>query len=101
MPRELFQSPALPSSFTQTGPPSLTIRKRRRSDPPCPPWCKLTPAIVRQGRGSIQYNHCIDRYCIEELEVTDETHRIMTYWRSDTRITASPRERRRGLWGFA
>ena len=62
MPRELFQSPALPSSFTQTGPPSLTIRKRRRSDPPCPPWCKLTPAIVRQGRGSIQYNHCIDRY---------------------------------------
>ena len=66
MPRELFQSPALPRAFTQTGGPSPTIRKRRhRSDPPVPAWCKLTPAIVRAGRETPQYQHAIDRYAIE------------------------------------
>ena len=85
MPRELFQSPALARSFTQTGGPSPTIhRRRRRSDPPVPPWCRLTPPIVRQGRGSTAYEHCIDMYCIEELEVTDQNRRIMTFWKSSS-----------------
>jgi hypothetical protein len=74
MPRDLFQQPSLARSFgiPSAGGASLTIRKsRHRADPPVPPWCKLTPAILRQGRGSVQYEHCIDRYAIEELEVTD------------------------------
>ena len=74
MPRDLFQQPSLARSFgiPSAGGASLTIRKsRHRADPPVPPWCKLTPAILRQGRGSVQYEHCIDHYAIEELEVTD------------------------------
>ena len=76
MPRELFQSPNLARSFTQLSSPSLTIRKRRnRADLSPPPWCRLTPAIARQGLGSTAYEHCIDLYCIEELEVTDQNRR--------------------------
>ena len=84
MPRELFQSPALARAFVITTSPSLAIRKRRRSDPPVPPWCKLTPAAVRQGRGGILYEHAIDMYCLEKLEVTDHNRRVMTYWESST-----------------
>ena len=87
MPRELFQSPALARSFTQTGGPSPSIRKaRRRSDPQAPPWCRLTPAIIKQGLGSTNYEHCIDLYCIEELQVSDPSRRIMTFWRSSTTL---------------
>ena len=85
MPRELFQSPNLARSFTQLSSPSLTIRKRRnRADLSPPPWCRLTPAIVRQGLGSTAYEHCIDLYCIEELEVSDTNRRIMTFWKSSS-----------------
>ena len=84
MPRELFQSPNLARSFTQLSSPSLTIRKRRADLSP-PPWCRLTPAIVRQGLGSTAYEHCIDLYCIEELEVSDTNRRIMTFWKIDTK----------------
>ena len=64
MPRELFQSPALARAFGNTTSPSLAIRKRHRSDPPVPPWCKLTPAVVWQGQGGILYEHAIDMYCL-------------------------------------
>ena len=80
MPRDLCQQPSLARSFgiPSAGGASLTIRKsRHRADPPVPPWCKLTPAILRQGRGSVQYEHCIDRYAIEELEVTDHQRRVI------------------------
>ena len=73
MPRELFQSPALARSFAKSSAmsPSLAIRKKRRSDPFVPPWCKLTAKAVWQGRGSILFEHAVDMYCMEKLEVTD------------------------------
>ena len=51
MPRELFQSPALARSFAKSSAlsPSLAIRKRRRSDPVVPSWCKLTAQAVRKA----------------------------------------------------
>ena len=64
--------------------PASAIRKRRTSDPDVPAWCKLTVATWKKGKSHILYQHAIDRYCVEALEVSDHSRRVMTYWDSST-----------------
>ena len=64
--------------------PASAIRKRRTYDPGVHAWCKLTVATWKKGKSHILYQHAIDRYRVEALEVSDHSRRVMTYWDSST-----------------
>ena len=74
MPRELHQTPALPTAFKKRrcsrGRSNLSMPRTRWSTPRVrvPAWCKLTADIIRAGPESLLYQHALDRYCIEECE---------------------------------
>ena len=91
MPRDHQQAshaPALAAAFKRRsrGKSHLSMPRTRRATPPVRvhPWSKMTAEICRQGPGSAAYEHVLDRYCVEELEIADNRRRIMTYWLART-----------------